>query len=151
MPQNFPVRDVEILENLFNIILADPGEMINLINLANEIGVSRQTTSLYLDYLEKSFLVKKLYNFSRSIRKTFRKLKKYYPAIISPKLIEQGAWGKVLETAMVLQRNADFLWRDAYKNEVDIVLTNKHIFPIEVKSGEKIDTRSLERFMKILA
>lgn len=148
IPQIFPVRDVEILENLFNIILNDPGEMINIINLANELGVSRQTTSLYLDYLEKSFLIKKLYNFSRSIRKTVRKLKKFYPTIIPPKLIEQGAWGKVLETAMVLQLNADFFWRDVYKNKVDIVLTDKHILPVEVKSGEKIDTRSLERFME---
>ncbi|MBI5777040.1 MAG: DUF4143 domain-containing protein, partial [Nitrospirae bacterium] len=34
--------------------------------------------------------------------------------------------------------NADFFWRDPYKNEVDIILSNGKIVPIEIKYG-KID------------
>lgn len=44
--------------------------------LAKELKISRQTLSNYFSYLEDSFLVKKLYNFSRSRRKAGRKLKK---------------------------------------------------------------------------
>ncbi len=148
IPQIFPIKDVAILDGLFNIILSDPGEIIDLNSLADELKISRQTASTYLDYLEKSFLIKKVYNFSKNIRKTERKLKKYYPTIIHPKLFEKEEWGKILETAMVLQLHAEFFWRDAYKNEVDIVLVNDKILPIEVKSGKKIDTRSLFLFMK---
>ena len=46
--------------------------------------LSRQVVSLYLDYLEKAFFVKKLYNFSRNLRKQKRSMKKYYPAITFP-------------------------------------------------------------------
>lgn len=148
IPQIFPVRDVSILEGLFNIILFDPGEIMDLNSLADDLDISRQTVSTYLDYLEKSFLIKKVYNFSKNVRKTERKLKKYYPAIIHPKLIEKENWGKILETAMVLQLNAEFFWRDTYKNEVDIILVNDKILPIEIKSGKKIDTRGLLLFMK---
>jgi len=51
--------------------------------LAQELKISRQTLSNYLTYLEESFLIRKLYNFSRSKRKVERKLKKYYPTLIS--------------------------------------------------------------------
>lgn len=148
IPQIFPAKETAILENIFNIILFDPGEIINLNSLAEELGISRQTASTYLNYLEKSFLVKKVYNFSRNVRKTERRLKKYYPTIVSPQLIERGERGKILETVMVLQLGADFFWRDAYKNEVDIVLVDdKKIIPVEVKSG-KIEVKPLLHFME---
>lgn len=51
--------------------------------MAQELKISRQTLSNYLTYLEESFLIRKLYNFSRSKRKVERKLKKYYPTLIS--------------------------------------------------------------------
>lgn len=111
-----------------------------------ELGISRQTVSLYLDYLEKSFLIRKVYNFSRNARKTARKLKRYYPAIIGPEMVENGEWAKVLETAAVLGSKAEFFWRDAYKREVDIILTEGSIIPIEVKSG-KVETRNISYFM----
>lgn len=148
IPQIFPVKDVAILENIFNIILFDPGEVINLNSLANDLNISRQTCSIYLDYLEKSFLIKKLYNFSKNIRKTERKLKKYYPTIISPNLIEKENWGKILETVMILHLDAAFFWRDVYKNEVDIILVDDKIIPIEIKSGDKFNIKSLLSFMK---
>src|SRR3989344_3189107 len=45
------------------------------------VGLSRRVVSLYIGYLENSFLIKKIFNFSRNQRKTARKLKKYYPTI----------------------------------------------------------------------
>lgn len=148
IPQMLPIKEPAILEQIFNIILNDPGEIMNLDNLAKELGISRQTVSLYLDYLEKSFLIKKLYNFSRNPRKTQRKAKKYYPSIIALDVIEKKEiFGKVFETFMVLQLDADYFWRDSYKNEVDIVKSNKNILPIEIKT-KKIEYRALKLFMK---
>jgi len=148
IPQIFSVRDVGVLENIFNVILNDPGEIVNTYSLADDLNVSRQTVSLYLDYLEKSFLIKKIYNFSRNVRKTERKLKKYYPVILLPKLIETS-FGKIFETSMVLQLNADFFWRDAYKHEVDIVLVDDgNITPVEIKSGKNFEVGGLLSFMK---
>lgn len=149
IPQIFPVENLAILEEIFKIILFDPGEIINIENLAKDLGISRQTVSTYLDYLDKSFLLKKLYNFSRGMRKTQRKLKKYYPTILLPEVIEKiDLFGKVFETAMILQLDAEFFWRDVYKNEVDIIkLTDDNVLPIEIKYS-KIDTRPLRLFMK---
>lgn len=148
IPQIFPIKNQEVLEEILNIILLNPGQIINIDTLAMELGVSRRTVSLYLNYLEKSFLIKKVYNFSGNVRKTQRKLKKYYPTIISPDLIKKGEKGKIFETRMVISLDAEFFWRDAYKNEVDVVkLINSKILPIEIKYSQ-IETRAMRHFME---
>ena len=53
---------------------------------------------------------------------------------------------KVFEWLLVNQLNAEFFWRDPYKNEVDIVLAGEKIVPIEIKYG-KIDTNGILAFM----
>lgn len=150
IPKLFKIKNISIIESLLNIFLDNPGQLIEIGGLAKELGVSRQTVSNYLHYLEESFLIKKLYNFSRNRRKIERKLKKFYPTILSVDLLfaEDGfSKSKVFEWLLVNQLNAEFFWRDAYKNEVDMVFVNKKIIPIEIKFG-RIESRGLLAFMK---
>ncbi|MFH2023473.1 MAG: ATP-binding protein [Candidatus Micrarchaeota archaeon] len=141
-------RDIGALESLLNILMEDPGQMIDLNELAAELKISRQTVSVYISYLELAFLLRKVYNYSGSRRKVERKLKKYYPTIISPNLLmrdDDFSRSKVFEWLIVTQLNAEFFWRDSFKNEVDIIMEDKT--PIEVKYG-KIDISGLKAFMK---
>jgi len=74
-----------------------------------------------MSYIEESFLIKKLYNYSRSRRKTERKLKRYYPTIISPDLLfreDEHSKSRVFEWLVVNQLKAEFFWRDPYKNDI---------------------------------
>ncbi len=149
IPQILPIQNPSILEEILKIIMFNPGQIINIENISKDLGISRQTVSLYLDYLEKSFLIKKLYNFSKNMRKTQRKLKRYYPTILLPEIVEKKELiGNVFEASLVLGLNAEFFWRDQYKNEVDIVkTTDSDILPIEIKYS-KIDIKPLKLFMK---
>ncbi len=150
IPKLFKIKDISIIESILNIFTEDPGELIEISELAKELKISRQTLSNYLNYLEESFLIKKLYNFSKSRRKVERKLKKYYPSIISVDLVfkeDEISKSKVFEWIMVNQLNAEFFWRDPYKNEVDVILIRKKIIPIEIKYG-KIELKNLNLFMK---
>ena len=150
LQNHFTIRDAPVLESLLNLLLDNPGQLIELSTLARELQVSRQTLSIYVTYLEDSFLVKKLYNYSRSRRKTERKLKKFYPTVISPSLLfkeDDVSRSKVFEWLVVTQLKTDFFWRDQYKNEVDAVLTNGQPTPIEIKYG-KVDLHGLAAFMK---
>lgn len=149
IPKIFRIDSPAILESLLNIIMDDPGQVVNIQELAKELQISRRTASNYLSYLEWSFLVIKLYNFSKSRRKTERKLKKYYPALISPEMLFKDDIlyrSRVFEWLIVKSLGAEFFWRDAYKNEVDIVLDGSGIVPVEVKYG-KIDPRGTLSFM----
>ncbi len=152
IPLICPIRDVSILESLFKIISGNPGQIIEINKLASEVGLSRRVVSLYLGYLENSFLIKKIFNFSRNQRKSAKKLKKYYPTIPSLGFIygDEDVKPKIFENIIVLQTGANFFWRDTYKNEVDIVLIQeKKIIPIEVKYGKIKDTGGILKFMEI--
>ena len=54
---------------------------------------------------------------------------------------------KVFEGILVNQLNAEYFWRDPYKDEVDIIKINQKPLPIEIKYG-KIETKGLLKFMK---
>lgn len=150
IPTLFRVRDISVVESLLNIFMEEPGQLVELNSLSGDLNISRQTLANYLTYLESAFLIRKLYNFSRSMRKVERKLKKYYPTVISADLAFRGddlSQSKVFEWLVINQLGVEFFWRDPYKNEVDAVLTNKNIIPIEIKFG-KIELGGLLAFMK---
>jgi len=144
------IRDISLLESLLNILMEEPGQLVEISGLAAELKVSRQTLSNYLDYLEESFLIRKLYNYSLGRSKIERKLKKYYPAIVSADILfkdDDLSRSRVFEWAVVNQLKAEFFWRDPYKNEVDVVLINGKPVPVEIKYG-KTDFGGLLAFMK---
>jgi predicted AAA+ superfamily ATPase len=149
MPRLFKIRDISVIESLLDMFMEEPGQLVEISSLAKELKISRQTLSNYLTYLEESFLIRKLYNFSRSRRKVERKLKKYYPTVISVDVLfneDDLSKSKVLEWLVVNQLKAEFFWRDPYKNEVDVVLPNKKLTPAEIKYG-KISFEGLLAFM----
>ncbi len=149
IPQLFKIEDASILESLINIFMDEPGQMLELSELANELKLTRQTLSSYLFYLEESQLIKKLYNYSRNQRKSERKLKKYYPTIASVDLLfsnDETSRSKAFEWLIVNRLGAEFFWRDAYKNEVDMVFGKEKPMPIEIKFG-KISSKGISVFM----
>lgn len=150
MPRLFKIRDITLLGTLLNIFTEEPGQLVEITALAKELKISRQTLATYLDYLEKSFLLRKLYNFSKNQRKIERKLKKFYPTLISVDLLfreDDFSKSKVFEWMLVNQLKGEFFWRDTYKNEVDLVMLKKEIEPIEIKYG-KIDVQGMLAFMR---
>ncbi|PIN76119.1 hypothetical protein COV18_00705 [Candidatus Woesearchaeota archaeon CG10_big_fil_rev_8_21_14_0_10_37_12] len=151
MLQIFSINNPSAVESIFRIILLSPGTILNMEQLAKELSISRQSVSNYLDYLEKSFLIKKLYNFSKNTRKTQRSLKKYYPVIFAPELVEKNELkGIVFELSIILNLDAEFFWRDQYKHEVDVIKINKDtntILPIEIKYAKQ-DYGGLVAFLK---
>ena len=152
IPSLFKIEDISILNSILESITENPGQLIELSSFSSEHKISRPTMSNYLRYLEDSFLIKKLYNFSKNKRKTERKLKKYYPALISTNLLfneDSLSKSKVFENSIVNQLKAEFFWRDPYKHEVDVVLADGKTLPIEVKYGEIKDFKGLLRFMEI--
>jgi hypothetical protein len=146
----FKIKDMAGFESVAKIIMDDPGQIIEANSLAKQLGLQRVVVSNYLNLLEKSFLVKRLFNFSKNERKSARKLKKYYPVIVSPILLfKEDPFSKsvVFESILVNQLQGEFFWRDQYKNEVDIILTKNELVPIEIKYG-KIELKGVKEFMK---
>ncbi len=150
LPTLLSLRQPGVLESILNILLDDPGQILYASDLAGELGVSRQTVAAYLSYLEQAFLIRKLYNYSTGPRKVERKLRKYYATVASVDLLfreDPASRGRALEWVIVNQLRAEYFWRDAQKNEVDIVVAGDPPLPIEVKSG-RVRTRGIEAFLR---
>lgn len=147
--QLFKVRDVGVLDSLLKIIIDRPGQLVDISDLGKELNVSRQSVSNYLMYLQESFLVRKLYNFSTNRRKTERKLKKYYSTLLLDAVFEEDklSRSRVFEWLMVNHLGAEFFWRDSYKHEVDVVIADEKVVPVEIKAG-KTETKGLVTFME---
>ena len=54
---------------------------------------------------------------------------------------------KVFEWSLINQLKTEFFWRDPYKNEIDAVLANGKITPIEIKYG-RIEKSGMLAFMR---
>src|SRR3990172_5814784 len=150
LPGLLGIRDLSVLESLVNLLMEEPGQILQVSELAGTLAVSSDTLSNYLMYLEQSFLLRKVYNFSTGRRKVERKLRRYYPTIVSPDLAfatDDLSRSRVFEWALVRELRAEYFWRDAYKNEVDVVLPAKKPIPVEIKSG-KVETRGVEAFLR---
>lgn len=146
----FEIREMEVIEKIINLIASNPGLIINLDDLSKDFGVSRQVISNYLYYLQTCFLVKQVKNFRGSFKVTSRKLKKYYLlhpcfslSLTSPEI------GKVMENLVAFKINANYYWREREK-EVDFVLKDKEILPIEVKYKDSVGKKELKNILNFM-
>lgn len=151
IPKIFPIAHKDLLIRILRIIAGNPGMLSDYEALSRELGISRITLSNYFHYLEESFLIKKIYNFSRNLLTTEKKLKKFYLSVPTffEYLNKQIELGKLIENLVVTQTNAKFFWRDPFKNEVDLILQKgNEVVPIEVKYKKFIHKDDLKGLLK---
>jgi predicted AAA+ superfamily ATPase len=152
IPLMFKTRDVMLMEKLTRLILSAPGSIVNVNSLSRTWGESKITVSNYLRFMEMSLLIRSLSNFRPSFLSSSRKLKKYYP--IAPSLIFSYSkenfeknMGAVLETYVVNALDANYYFREGRK-EIDIILKDKDLLPIEVK--ETVQEEDIARFSRLV-
>jgi predicted AAA+ superfamily ATPase len=154
IPKVFPIENEDLLMKIIKIISSDPGMILDYKSLSNELGISRVTLSNYFFYLEESFLIRKLYNFSKNNLTSEKKMKKFYLSSTSlfTFLNNSVEESKLIENLIVVNTGASFFWRTPQKYEVDIVLTkNNEVIPIEIKYKNNIlpkEVKNLIHFSK---
>jgi predicted AAA+ superfamily ATPase len=152
IPLLFKTRNMSLLERIIKLILSSPGNILNINSLSRTLGESKITISNYLKFLEASLLIKSLANFRPAFFSSSRKLRKYYPTTTSlifscSKENFEANFGKVLETYVVNTLNAEYYFREREK-EINIILKNKRLLPIEVK--ESVSEEDIEKFSKLV-
>jgi predicted AAA+ superfamily ATPase len=150
IPERFKISDPSMLESIINIIISNPGMVIDKNELSKRLGVFRTTISKYLFYLESSFLIKKLYNYSRNASTSEKKLKKYYTGFVSLSLGDKDDltyFSKAVENKIILGLKAKYFWRNPQHKEIDAVLTNP-LRAIESKYSNQEQKTFLLDFME---
>ena len=137
IPKIYDVGEPEVLKTILSLIAQSPGMLLKYQTLASNLGLTYQTVSKYVNYLEKSFLIKLVYNFRGSPVARARKLKKAYLETINLAAGFLGSEEEMIKKISSLAENlvcshldAKWFWRKY--TEIDFYQE----FPIEIKYSE---------------
>lgn len=167
----FNVQSPENVLRVLSLVADSTAAKLNVQNIADTIGISRDTVERYLDYLEEFFLITECPKHTTSEYDSGGRPKVYVQDVglyntlagtLSSKTLRDGnKMGPVLETAVCdharrLQfylsnaQSGDIAYWDR-RGEVDFVLSGAdYVLPIEVKNGDstKADLRGLRNFVE---
>lgn len=151
IPKSFDIEEPELLVRILSILASRPGCEVNYQNLAGDLERDRKTISNYVSYLERAFLIKKLYTYSKNLLKSERKMKKVYPASTAISYLFEAKQGRIIENAILMNSDIDFFKRE--NREVDFIKIGKKtekIIPIESKYKEKVRRREIKGLINFM-
>lgn len=147
------LKSSEIVEKLLVALALQIGKEVSYSELANLVGVSKQTVAGYIEILEQAFVIFKLRPFSRNLRKELGKLHKVYfwdlgvrNALINNfnSISLRGDVGELWESFVICERKKQqyspdkkintFFWRTYDQQEIDLVEEKEDkLFAYEIK------------------
>ena len=162
-------RDLRLLKNITNLYAFERflrlcagrvGQLLNMNNLATEVGVDVKTIASWIGVLETSFVAFRLQPYYKNYNKRIVKTPKFYfydtglaaslLGISEPEELALSPFrGALFENLVVVEflkhhfnsgiHNKLWFWRNNTGNEIDLLVDNglKQI-PIEIKSGKTI-------------
>ena len=154
------IKKPDLIQKLVRALALQIGEEVSYNELAQLLGVDKETVESYIGLLEKCFVVFRLDSFSRNLRNEIKKGKKIYfwdngirNAVLSnfAPLELRNDTGELWENLMVserLKRNAyacnyaqPYFWRTHDQHEIDLIEEvdgRLSAFEFKLKPGKKI-------------
>lgn len=145
------IKKTDQFINLVKLISSQIGQLININELSSTLGLSNKTIKLYLWYLEKTFILKKITPFYSNLRKEIVKMPTYYfndlglrnfainkfdnQEILSYEgFLFQNFISNLIMDQLDLASYSLHFWKTQDKTEVDFILKKgEEIIPFEVK------------------
>lgn len=139
------IRDEKKFHMLLRIIASQCGELVNVNELSNTIGLSHTAVENHIYVLEKSFIIQLCSPFHRNLRKELTKMPKVFmfdPGYRNSLLnnfspveqrLDQGASLENLFFSELVKSGVDDLnfWRTQDKKEVDFIVEQNRAFEIK--------------------
>ncbi len=140
LPDEFDLKDVELLKILVYMVCKKPGMIVNYKEIAQDLGKDQRTIANYFAYLEFGLLVKYVFNYRGSPIASMRKMKKVY--LYTPNLAFafnrniEPILPYMLENIVASHTDARFFYRNSF--EIDFILPdNDKQDIIEVKKSRR--------------
>ena len=148
------IKQDEIFYRLLKILASGTGNLVNINELSNTLGVSRKSIDNYLHVMQKSFHICLLRPLYSNLRKELTKMPKVYfydlglrnylvnnfdsPMLRQDKgeLLENAVFRQLIERGDILPNERLNYWRMQTGIEVDFIFDNKYAF--EVKFDTKL-------------
>lgn len=163
------IQKTESLTSLVRILAAQTGNLVNISELSNTLGIAVPTIKDYLWYLEKTFIIQRVPPYFKNIRKEITKASTYYFMDLGLKNYATNQFGNALginstgllfenfvfntlKAQMYLSSATIHFWRTKDKAEVDFVVnTGRSTVPIEVKYSSLKQPETTRSFKSFLA
>lgn len=162
------VKDSKKVRELLTAVALQIGSEVSYSELGNLVGIDRKTVEYYLDLLEKTFVLFRIYGFSRNLRSEInRKVKIYFydlgvrNAIINNfnNVKLRNDTGAIFENFVVSekfksainepQKTNFYFWRTYEGKEVDLIAEkNGRLEAFEIKLNKPKKTKGLHDFQK---
>ncbi|MDR0607006.1 MAG: ATP-binding protein [Candidatus Peribacteria bacterium] len=139
----FKIEYPQLLLTIFKIIASSPGILLDYKNFADDLDIDQRTLEKYIYYLTEANLITKVYNFSKNMIKSERKLKKVYLNACS---LYTGTdiTGELFENYVQNTFGYEYFWRLGNK-EVDFVdYAEGKIQAVEVKYKSKLKKEDIK-------
>src|SRR3989344_492195 len=162
------VQKTESFTALVRLMASQVGNLVNVSELSNTLGISTSTVNDYLWYMQKTFLIDKVTPYFKNIRKEITKASVFYFFDLGMRNYALGTFGTTpisSESGFLFQNFVYHLlkektqnsatqvhyWRTTDKAEVDFVVDKLHeVIPLEVKYKKLTEsemTRSFQSFL----
>ena len=105
----------QIVMNLLRLLAFQIGWLVSYSELATKVGLNQKTVERYLDLLEKSFIIKRVWGYSRNLRTEITQKAKYYFYDTGIRNAIISAWNplELRQDIGVLWEN--WIWMERYK------------------------------------
>ena len=167
------VTDLNVFEKFVMLLASRIGQVINLSNLSDDVGVTSTTLLKWLSVLEASYIVFRLPSYFNNFGKRLTKAPKIYfyepglaanlLGITSKELVERDPlFGNLFENVVVAEalkarynsgkRAELYYFRNHTGLEIDLILNeNRKLYPFEIKSSMTWTasfSKNLDKFLK---
>jgi len=143
------IKDVLKFNKLLEILAAQSGNLLNIVELANTARLARQTVENYIFLMENTYILKLVPPFSSNLRAELFKTPKVFfcdtgiAHLLWLKTFPKTILGNMFETSVFTElikqkrREELFFWRTQDRKEIDfIVRKGRDILPLEVKIAQ---------------
>ena len=168
------IGDIEVFNRFVRLCAGRNGQLLNMVSLSNDCGVSVVTVKRWLSILETSFIIKLLRPHYKNFNKRLIKSPKLYfmdTGLLcyllrvrnSQELAFHAMRGAVFESWIISELYKSYyhqglmpdiyFWRDSAGHEIDVLIDHgSELIPVEIKSGQTVNEeffKGLEYFDKI--
>ena len=155
------VHDLQRFERFVRLCAGRSGQLLNLVSLGNDAGVSQPTARAWIDLLQTSFIVYLLPPWHTNSGKRLVKSPKLYFYDVglacwllglrtADQVSRDPLWGSLFENFIIMEAMKDrlnagesaemYFYRDSEGNEVDLLLpTGGKLHAIEIKAGATVN------------
>ena len=155
------VHDLQRFERFVRLCAGRSGQLLNLVSLGNDAGISQPTARAWIDLLQTSFIVHLLPPWHTNTGKRLVKSPKLYFYDVglacwllglrtADQVSRDPLWGSLFENFIIMEAMKDrlnagesaemYFYRDSEGNEVDLLLpTGGQLHAIEIKAGATVN------------